>query len=271
MLRRSMSKIMKAIFFSDVDGTLLDDNYSYEKALSGINLLKERGIPLCLISSKTFDEMTELCGELDLYFPFGFENGAGIAYPQRDGFSFELFSDITDLMDEVIPLIERFSGEKIFPLKTLSVSEIARLTGLSSKRASLAKERKTSVPFVTSCGGKLPHDVFDEINLLLASYDLVITSGARFNHILKKGIDKGFAVKKIEEFYCNCVEFPLTAAAGDSHNDVPMLLAVKKAYVVRRSDGTYMDTYKNFIFTEQIGPWGFSEAVRDFMSLINFY
>jgi hypothetical protein len=26
LLRRSMSKIMKAIFFSDVDGTLLDDN-----------------------------------------------------------------------------------------------------------------------------------------------------------------------------------------------------------------------------------------------------
>jgi len=261
---------MKAIFFSDVDGTFLDDDYSYNSSLEGLVLLQQRGIPLCLISSKTFEEMVELVKELDIICPFGFENGAGIGYPGVNGFSCKIFSDIMDLICEVIPLIEKVYGNPICLLKDLSAAEISKLTGLSLKRATLAKERRTSVPFITASGGKLPENVLLDLNNLLSEHGLVVTQGARFNHILKKGIDKGFAVQKIKEFYCDCIEFPVTAAAGDSSNDVAMLEAVNRGYIVRKNDGSYMDLGEEFIITQGAGPYGFVEAVKDFLCFLNF-
>ncbi|MCP4726565.1 MAG: HAD hydrolase family protein, partial [bacterium] len=74
---------MKAVF-SDLDGTILDFNtYSYDEAREGMNLLKERGIPLIPVSSKTLIEMKGLHRELQLSFPFVFENGGGIAFPEE--------------------------------------------------------------------------------------------------------------------------------------------------------------------------------------------
>jgi phosphoserine phosphatase len=67
------------------------------------------------------------------------------------------------------------------------------------------------------------------------------------------------------------VEFPLTAAAGDSHNDVPMLLAVKKAMSfagVRELIWIHI----KILFSRANWAMGFFLRLwRDFMSLINFY
>ncbi|HQO03860.1 MAG TPA: HAD hydrolase family protein [Spirochaetota bacterium] len=66
------------LLFSDLDGTILDfHTYSCEKSLPGISLCREHGIPLILVSSKTFDEMADIHCRLGLDAPFVFENGGG--------------------------------------------------------------------------------------------------------------------------------------------------------------------------------------------------
>ncbi len=45
--KRTMTGIPEFIVFSDLDGTILDHKtYSFDEALEGIRLLKERGVPL---------------------------------------------------------------------------------------------------------------------------------------------------------------------------------------------------------------------------------
>ena len=48
----------KAIIFTDLDGTLLDrETYSFEPAQSALHLIKQKGIPLILSTSKTRAEI----------------------------------------------------------------------------------------------------------------------------------------------------------------------------------------------------------------------
>jgi len=41
------------VIFTDLDGTLLDDNYSYKDALLVLRVLNKRKIPLVFCSAKT--------------------------------------------------------------------------------------------------------------------------------------------------------------------------------------------------------------------------
>lgn len=71
------------IIFTDLDGTLLDYNtYSFEPALPALQLLKEKGIPLIICSSKTRKEIEYYRKKLDNLHPFISENGGGIFIPE---------------------------------------------------------------------------------------------------------------------------------------------------------------------------------------------
>jgi len=64
------------------------------------------------------------------------------------------------------------------------------------------------------------------------------------------------------------VEYPLTGAAGDSLNDLPMLRAVRKGYLVRKPDGSHIKEAEGLHITEKTGPAGFTEAVKDYLDYI---
>ncbi|MEW6601405.1 MAG: HAD hydrolase family protein, partial [Nitrospirota bacterium] len=56
----------KIIIFTDLDGTLLDyPGYSFEAARSALDLIRERGIPLVVCSSKTRREIEHYRKKLD--------------------------------------------------------------------------------------------------------------------------------------------------------------------------------------------------------------
>ena len=54
----------------------------------------------------------------------------------------------------------------------------------------------------------------------------------------------------------------ITAALGDSQNDLPMLKAVDYPILIRKPDGNDDDTVKlnNLIRTDEIGPLGWNNA-----------
>jgi len=259
---------MKALFFSDMDGTFLDyDNYSYKESVKGMELLKENSIPLIFISSKTFDEMALIANELNLNYPFSFENGTGFAYPtdERGKYNIELKGPGVDELLKFLPMIEKFLMKKLRSINSLSDDEMSNITKLDEQSAHRAKNRMTTLPFIAG-DGLLSDTEIDKINILLQDYSLSVIKGGRFNHLISSNNEKGSAVKKIIEFYkCRFKDEIITASAGDSQSDIPMFESTDFSYIIKRPNGSFIK-YINASIMKSPGPAGFSEAVYDFLN-----
>ena len=72
---------MKAIIFTDLDGTLLDEEYSFAPAERALERIKQDGIPLVVVTSKTRAEVEHIRSRLKNTDPFITENGGGIFIP----------------------------------------------------------------------------------------------------------------------------------------------------------------------------------------------
>lgn len=261
---------MKSLFFTDVDGTLIDhNNYCHDGSIRGMELLSEKSIPLICISSKTFDEMSFLMKRLHLHYSFAFENGSGIAYYSEDTgkYNVELTGPGVEVLSAFIPELENISGKSLRSILSFSDDEIAHMTGLDLHSASLAKKRLTTLPFIEEGNNLLTDSEIEELNDKLAEYNFQITKGGRFNHLIPVGSGKGEAVKKIIEFYkIRFKDEIITAAAGDSLNDIPMLKAADYSYVIKKPDGSFINFMSGKIMNSE-GPEGFTEAVNDFIKI----
>lgn len=256
------------IFFTDLDGTLID-HYTYSPlgAMEGIELLKEREIPLVPVTSKTFDEVCEIMDLLNLRNNFVFENGAGMGiFSGKESFEFTLNGPGIDYLLGFVPMISGFFGSELNILNFVSPEELDRLTGLGFIRSEMALKRKSSVFFIPRNNPSPEEAEIEALNMSLAPEGVKITKGGRFYHLVSIDCGKGEGVKKIIEFYRtmnNCD--PVTAAAGDSLNDIDMLKVVDYSYVVKKPDTTWLKTDFPVIKTQGEGPYGFSEAVKDFL------
>lgn len=257
------------LLFSDLDGTILDfHTYSCEKSLQGISLCKEQGIPLILVSSKTFDEMADLHRALGLGAPFVFENGGGIARKNsscgNDG-SYELqLSGLTcEALRERLPLLREAAGHALTPIIDMDWEKITELTGLDETDARNALKRRTSIPFIADEGNSLLYEKLPEMNSLLQGHGLQVIRGRRFFHFTSVDVDKGAAVKKIIARYrstfggCEMQTF----AVGDSFNDIPMFNEVLQSFYVGDVDISAVKS-GNVYRTVSGGPAGFTEAVK---------
>jgi HAD superfamily hydrolase (TIGR01484 family) len=73
---------MQLIIFTDLDGTLLDSDYSFRKALPALKMIKAEAVPLVLCSSKTKMEIEQIRKKMTNSYPFISENGGGIYVPK---------------------------------------------------------------------------------------------------------------------------------------------------------------------------------------------
>ena len=256
------------IFFSDLDGTLLDHNtYSLKGALEGIELLRKEDIHLVPVTSKTFDEVQELMNFLGMRSSFVFENGSGIGIcSEGRGYEYIIGSHTVSYLEGLIPLVADFFNCDIKILNHISPEEMDRLTGLGLKRSGFALQRKGSLLFLLSGKGEGDMAQLGKLNDSLFSYGVKVTRGGRFYHLIPAECGKDYGVKKIIELYeKDNKRVSLTGAAGDTFNDIPMLKEVDYPYIVKKSDGTWIKTDFQVIRTEKQGPYGFTEAVKDFI------
>ncbi len=261
----------KYIVFTDLDGTLLDHHtYSWEAARPGLDILRERNIPLVLVSSKTFDEMAILHGELKCNAPFIFENGGGIAWkkepPGESGpFRLEITGKPARQLAEDFPRIEKLLGFSGKPLADMTPEEVARETGLPFERARLARMRRASLPFILTVNDPGFQIDLEKARDLLAETGLTLTRGGRFYHLIARGATKGSAIEMVLDHYTEIShgEHRISVGIGDSENDLAMLKVVQKPFLVRRHDGTYCKTdLPGIVTTEETGPAGFTEAMK---------
>ena len=224
----------KRIVFTDLDGTLLDEKYSFKKALPALNVLKELEIPLIICSSKTRAEIEVYRRKLNNNHAFISENGGAIFIPlnffhkkRKEKYK------IIELGKSYKNLIKIFKKiKKQIPVKGFSdmtSKELSKNAGLSLKESKLAKKREYDEAFV------LENKKFEKKLLkLIKKYKLNYTKGGKYYHLLGDN-DKGKAVKILSELYKKKYKKILTIGLGDAKNDLPMLKSTNKSFFVKDS------------------------------------
>lgn len=261
----------KYVIFSDLDGTLLDnETYSFNAASEALELINTKEIPLVLCSSKTPKEMELYRNLLTNNSPFISENGGGIFIPKNyfsKDFDFNRESDGYKVIDlgtsrkklcEALKSIREETGIQIKGFSDMTVAEIAELTGLDRDTAKLAMVREHSEPFIISEDEKYAATIEAQINLKGYRH----TRGGRFHHILGEN-DKGKAVMILSKLYKSELGDIETVALGDSLNDLPMLQAVNEPILVQKPAGNYDSQIRlsKLTYAKAIGPTGWNSAI----------
>jgi len=263
------------VIFSDLDSTLLEHHsYSFEEARPALDLIKEAGLPLIFCTSKTRLETEYWQAKLDIHHPFVVENGGAIYLPV-DYFPFpvpqakkrqrwlviELGSPYAELRQFLVSCQKQLDC-RLRGFGDMSLEEITTLTGLSPTMAALARDREYDEPFI--CDDEQTLSIMRE---RAKQTGLKILGGSRFYHLTGKN-DKGEAVRILKELYSRVYGNLMTIALGDSHNDLAMLTAVDKAYLVRRHDGSYdrRVKLKGLVYVDGSGPEGWRQAILSFFA-----
>ena len=255
------------VIFSDLDGTLLHPRtYSWEKARPALDRVRQLGIPLVLVSSKTRAEVEVWRERLDNRHPFIVENGGGIYIPEGY-FPFPVEGDLREgyyVITLGLPygIVRKRFGELRDRLGTsvkgfgdMTADEVADLTGLSREDAQLAQRRDFGEPFIFL--GKTDERFLQEIEGMGMRW----TRGRLFH--LMGDHHKGRAVTLLCRLFAQRFGPVTTIGIGDGLNDLPFLLAVDRPVLVRKLSGaheTQMDI-PGLLRTRSVGPAGWEEAI----------
>lgn len=260
------------IIVSDLDGTLLDStSYSFAAAQPALEVVRTRGIPLVLCSSKTRTEIEVYRQRLDNRHPFITENGGGIFIP-RGYFSEPVEAETFGgywLIRLGIPYAEirsrfvslrRQLGARVRGFADMTDEEVAALTGLCREEARLSKQRDFDEPFVFDGA---PDEHFLQA---IEQSGLRWTQG-QFFHIMGDH-DKGRAVHLLKALYQHEYGAVASIGLGDSLNDLQMLQAVDHPVLVRQEDGSHdaRIAVPDLLKTRLAGPAGWNEAVLQLLS-----
>jgi mannosyl-3-phosphoglycerate phosphatase family protein len=268
------------VFFTDLDGTLLDYyTYSFDAASPALSLLLQRRIPLVMCSSKTRAEIEFYREEMDNRHPFISENGGGIFIPkgyfhfvlpagecsiqeEGDYVVMRLGAHYAELRETIVEL--RREGFEVKGFGDMTPEEIAEVTGLTIPEATMAGMRDFDEPFIFGGSDEEEKILLDAIRRKGVHY----TRG-RFFHLLGKS-DKGRAVSILTALYKRAAgeDAVTTVALADNLNDLPMLQRVDIPVIVQRHDGSYEPgiDLPGFIRAPGIGPRGWNVIVEKILS-----
>lgn len=261
------------VVFSDLDGTLLNrGDYRFDAAEPALKALRERQIPLVLVSSKTAPEMRLMTEALNNTHPFACENGSlvmmpsermnelGVAVDERmmsDGYYYNYRGidreQILQVLNDLKPDYQ-FTG-----FAWMTDEEIAQATGLSLEVARLAGQRKASEPILWR---DAPENLEDFTEAVTRN-KLRVIQGGRFYHVLGQ-CDKGDAVASLLPRYEHQYQTrPHCVVLGDSPNDVPMLALADTPIVMPRENGEYLEheALNKAVRAPKHGPEGWNAAV----------
>lgn len=251
---------MSAVVFSDLDGTLLDlETYSWEEARPAVELLRSRGIPLVLCSSKTRAEIEHHRRELALDAPFIVENGSAVFIPAPEGCSvIELGLPVGEIRRRLAGL----RGELGLDLRgyaDLSLSEIRRSTGLDEEAARRASLREYSETLLEE---SFTPEALARLQEALAACGLSGAAGSRFVTVTGRGADKGQATRLLLDLFRRQAPSVVAVGLGDGPNDAPMLAAVDLPYLVRKPSGAWAELdVPRLVRVEGAGPAGFRKVI----------
>lgn len=262
------------IVFTDLDGTLLDSNYSCHGAELALLELRQKKIPLIFCSGKTLTEQQWYRQKLGVSDPFIIENGAAIVIPQGY-FSFDYDYDRMNDSHYVIELGRPYSeivsfinqlkkqyGWRIKGLNEMSAEDVSKLTGLELEAAKRAKIRDYDETLLVD-------ESVNELAKLAqeaGENGFRLTHGGMWYHITGAN-DKGMAVKKLTNLFKCQYSNVTTIGLGDSRNDVEFLEAVDIPIVMPQQNGDrLLIRNPNRIIAPSHGPKTWAEMVTKIIS-----
>ena len=217
---------------TDLDGTLMDENYDISPAKKTLKMLAELNIPVIPCTSKTASEVRYFRKENALTDPFIVENGAAIyGFFEQNTSEWELILGKSYKELKIILFnISKKVNYHLTPLNDLSINQIFELTGLSDKGIARALDRRWSVPFLNP-----PDYIFEKVKLICDSYNVHVFKGNRMSHLLSSESHKGQAVNKLKVYLQN--NDVKVIALGDSQNDLPLLEYADISIVIPGKNG----------------------------------
>ncbi|CAN0602306.1 unnamed protein product, partial [Ectocarpus sp. 12 AP-2014] len=191
---------------TDLDGSLLDHHsYDFSPAAPWLARLKQMGVPVIPVTSKTRAELIPLREVLGLTAtPFIAENGAVIGLPPgwcharldrpgsgRGGVVIKHPGVDIGFIRARLKIWRERLGIRFTRMGELSVQDVMELTGLDEARAKNARQREGSEPLIW-------HDSAAALDVFQAALEgdgLALTQGGRFWHVMGRSADKGNAVE----------------------------------------------------------------------------
>jgi len=232
----------KPIIFADIDGTILDADYSYQETEPFIKQLLEQGAILVFCSSKTKAEIEFYQKKLGVKDPFIAENGGAIFIP-KGYFPFPIPDSKNTVEYDIVELGMPYSivreklakacskaGVTVVGFGDMTVDKIAANSRLPLPLAVLAKKRMYDEPFVINQKDK------KRLEEAVKTEGLTLTSGDTYMHV-GGNTDKGKATTILKQLFQKRYGTIVTYGVGNSQNDLPMLTAVNVPMFVRRTWG----------------------------------
>lgn len=254
---------------TDLDGTLLNhQDYNYRAAEPALALCKEQGIPIILNTSKTQSETQSLHQALDLNTPIIVENGSALIF-NNIKLKTQIFgqprSNILNFIDDM----RRKHDIKLSGFNDLGVSGIIEHTGLSDKAAELAADKHYSEPFIWQDSD----EKLQQFKHIAQQHDLTILQGGRFYHLqgqTNKAKPLLWLQQNLQYLFSDLANKTKLICLGDNHNDLAMLnIADYPIWVKSSTEPPQLNNHNKAIYTKQIGPEGWNEAVTKLLTANN--
>jgi mannosyl-3-phosphoglycerate phosphatase len=233
----------KILIFADLDGTILDDKYTFTQVKPTIRKLLSLHAAIILTSSKTKSEIEFYKRKIRISDPFIAENGSAIVIPRKYfkiKYRFTKQSQQHNIIElgmsyatvrNKLALVRKKTGATITGFGDMTIEEIAENIGSSIELAKLAKNRQYDEPFKIISGCET------EVLQAIEAEGLSYTKGGKYFHILGN-TNKGKALAILKQFYLQEYQKILTISVGDSLNDLPMLELVNKPFMIDDEKGS---------------------------------
>jgi mannosyl-3-phosphoglycerate phosphatase len=225
------------VIFADLDGTLLNESYSFKEVQPIINQLKAAGVKIVFCSSKTRSEIEYFKEILGIRDPFVSENGAAVFMPKGYFKQTQSYTRETEqhyiielcvpysIIRQAFERIKANCGCPMVGFGDMTAKEIEKDSGLSAILAKLAKKREYTEPF------KLGKEHEEQIFNAIRQENLCCTKGGRYYHLTGHH-SKATAIILLKKMYERELGDLRTVGVGDYTNDLGMLRVVDKPFMV---------------------------------------
>ncbi|GMV08546.1 MAG: hypothetical protein AMXMBFR55_02800 [Gemmatimonadota bacterium] len=248
------------LLFSDVDGTLLDREGRYAMRPAELAQVRDR-VTVILASSRTILELSRNQRDLGLDGPVVAENGAVIALPWDEATGDLGAHEVIDDREWCVVAVGAPAQE--LRAEARAAAESLGTAFVDQHVAEPGVGRRYSLALRPAPGQAA--DSLDRLANTLRRGGRAVASGGTWLCVTG-GADKGRGVRTV----LDCLRrlgrpIGRVAAAGDGDNDVPLLLAAERRFVIGHDDGTWHPALRVLPRAECVpipGVAGWREVIR---------